>query len=781
MSSSLTGRRRNLRSSGCPLVFSCLIILGFFMTAPAAPAHGPGRAEYRIAPYHGAPTLFINGRPAFYGCWWTDAPAEGGWTRSDFAAKYAGPTGIHIYAFDVGTLEWQRPKTGGTAFFDYSTVAARFRKVLAADPQALFHLRIYLEMSEGHAAWWQALYPQELEVVSDGTRHRQSFASPVWRDQVKEFLRGYIACLQKAGLADRIVSYQVGAGHTGEWVKGQTSMSGLTGDYSEPMRRHFRGWLKERYRGDAEALQRAWNDPRVTFESAEVPPAAAQFGTTPFVFRDPRREQNVIDYFRCLAELCGDLVVDFCRTVKQASGGRSLAGAFFGYLTELAWNAGFFGEGPDSEYSTYQRSGHLGLSRVLASPDVDFLVSPYSYGFRGIGGEAGAMPPAESLRLHNKMYILEDDTRTHTDTDPAYGRARNMAETAALLRRNWASVVIRGQGMWWLVNKGAVDPDVDPAFTPLLTDFRRIGDWALETDRASVAEVAVLLDDESFFYETVKNDLDFPLVFGQKLKGLPRMGAPYDIFLLNDLLEGRLRPYKLYIFLNAFRLDRGRRQALNKEIRQNGRVALWMYAPGYIDEGPSLENMTDLTGFRFGRNDHPWPSFMHIVNFDHPATRGLPQDLFWGTDSRLAPMFYIHDDEAETLGDAVMAQGTVQPGFGVKSFPAWTSIYCAVPDIPAPVLRGIARWAGVSIYSDAGDVLYGSRNLLAVHTVAGGKRSFKLPGKVELVWDVFSNKEVGRDTDSFDVALPPASTSLYFTGPRGLLRALVPADTRRLP
>jgi len=335
--------------------------------------------------------------------------------------------------------------------------------------------------------------------------------------------------------------------------------------------------------------------------------------------------------------------------------------------------------------------------------------------------------------------------------------------------------------MWWLVNKGAVEPALDPAFTPLLADFQRLGAWALETDRTSAAEVAVLLDDESFFYETVRNDLDIPLVFGQKLKGLPRMGAPYDIFLLDDLLEGRLRPYKLYIFLNAFRLDRNRREALQREIRRDGRTALWIYAPGYIDGEPSLENMTGLTGFRFGRNDHPWPSFMHIVNFDHPATRGLPQDLFWGTDSRLAPMFYIHDNEAVTLGDAVMAQGTVQPGFGVKSFPAWTSVYCAEPDIPAPVLRGIARWAGVPIYSDAGDVLYRSRNLLAVHTVAGGKRSFKLPEKVEVVWDVFSNMEIVRDADSFDVTLPPASTSLYFTGPTRLLRPLVSTESRKQP
>ena len=34
--------------------------------------------------------------------------------------------------------------------------------------------------------------------------------------------------------------------------------------------------------------------------------------------------------------------------------------------------------------SAYQRSGHLALRKVLASPYADFIASPYSYGFRGM-------------------------------------------------------------------------------------------------------------------------------------------------------------------------------------------------------------------------------------------------------------------------------------------------------------------------------------------------------------------------------------------------------------
>jgi hypothetical protein len=728
----------------------------------------PGRL-YKVASHNGTPTLFIDGKPTFYGTWWTAAPGEDHWSRSDFARNNAAETGIHIYAFDVGRLEWTGPTENGSSHFDFSTVEARFRKILEADPDARFHLRIYLEMHEGFRKWWHDLYPEEVEVCSDGSTYRQSFASGVWRRQAKDFLFSYIRHLQKIGLSDRIVSYQVGAGHTGEWVKGKISMSHLTGDYSEPMVRSFRSWLKKHYKGNIPLFRKAWNDRETTFETAEVPVALIQFQTKHFIFRDPGSEQNVIDYYRSLADLCGSLVIDFCRTVKKATHGQSLAGAFYGYLMELAWNAGFFAEGPDSEYSTYQRSGHLGLQNVLKSPDVDFLVSPYSYGFRGIGGEGCSMLPTESLRIHNKLYIFEDDTRTHTDDHPAYGRANNLDETRAILRRNLAYVLTHGQGIWWLVNKGAVSTEIDPSFRPMLKRFREIGEFALKTDRSPSAEIAVLLDDKSFFYQTVKNDLDFPLIFKQRLTGLARLGAPYDVYLLDDFLEGAVRPYKLYIFLNAFKLDDSRRKALKKELRKDGRVALWIYAPGYIKESPGLENMADLTGFRFSKNEHPWPSYLYFTRFEHPITSSLSQDLIWGTDSRLAPQFYIDDSEAEILGQVVFAQGTCKPGFGVKIFPAWMSIYCAVPDIPASVLREIARYAKVHLFSEKGDIVYATPDLLGVHSIAGGVRNFRLPNKAELVYDLFANQVIAKNTDSFRAVLEPSSTTLYYIGRKGLL------------
>lgn len=722
--------------------------------------------------HNGTPTLFLDGQPAFDSYLWASAPTSDGYAVADVARAYAN-AGIHAYAIDVGAVngdpEWCGPGPNHDGDFDFSTVEARYGRILDADPDARFHLRIHLEMGRAPGAWWRLQYPEECELDSAGTRTTQSFASEIWREQANTFLRAYATHLQTVGLADRVFAYQVGAGHTGEWVKGQTSMWDICGDYSAPMQTLFQAWLRTTYDNDVAALRAAWADKAITFETAAAPSPTAQLTTTHMSFRDPRHEQPVIDYYRCLAERCADLVIDFCRTVKDAAGHQALAGAFFGYLMELAWNAGFFGENVDSPYGTTQRCGHLGLAKVLRAPEVDFLVSPYSYGFRGIGGLGCAMPPSESMRVHNKLYIFEDDTRTYlAPHDAGFGRAATLEDSVAVLKRNMAEIVTRGMGVWWMGNERHIDPVREPAFQDLLAQFQEIGTFALSLDRTPGAEIAVILDDESFYYESVRNDLDLPLIFQQRLWGLARLGAPNDTYLLQDLLEDRLPAYKLYIFLNAFQLNATRRAALDRALKRDGRTALWLYAPGYIKEAPSLDYMTELTGLRFGKGARPWNTRMHITNFDHPITQNLPPDTSWGTGGLIGPLFHLEDDEAAILGETVYAQGRCKPGFGVKTFPDWTSIYSAVPDLPAPVLRAIARFAGVHLYSEAGDVLFAGPQLLGVHSVAGGERTFALPHAVEVVHDLFARRDIAHDTASFTVTLPARSTALYYTGPTRL-------------
>jgi len=84
---------------------------------------------------------------------------------------------------------------------------------------------------------------------------------------------------------------------------------------------------------------------------------------------------------------------------------------FYGYVFEF----GTIRLGPAT-------CGHYALRQVLNCPDIDVLCSPISYFDRGIGGGAPSMTAAESVALAGKMWLVEDDTRTHLGTGDFPGK-----------------------------------------------------------------------------------------------------------------------------------------------------------------------------------------------------------------------------------------------------------------------------------------------------------------------------------------------------------------------
>jgi len=737
--------------------------------------------------HNGTPTLFLNDQPVYANLQWVGSmELTGGIPETQAAIRALSAHGIHIYTVDGIGRDWCGPGPGRPGDYDFSEVGPMLNSILEADPDGLLNLRVLIETRHMKGNWWNQRHPEEVEVLSEGESRSASYASLVWQQQTKDYLTALIAHLREIGLYDRAIGYQLNTGVCGEWIKSWSSMNPQSGDHSEPMQRAFRAWLRKRYQDDEAALRAAWGSPDATFETARVPSGEEQGNTTHFLFRDPRREQNIIDYYECYAETTADALLGMCRHVKDLSGRDKLTGAFFGYLMELAWNDAFFTDGhgdrATAEVSTVQRSGHLGLHKVLRSPDLDFLVSPYSYAFRGIGGDGLPMGPTESLRLHGKLYLFEEDTLMHNSLDP-HGRMQPKDQNIPIYQRNFAQIVTHGIGVTWLENNVfQEDARIIDAAHAWHEHYHKIGTWAVGLDRKPSADVAVFLDDESYMYEGNNNHLSLSLIAQQRVTALNRFGAPHDLYLLNDLLDGNLPPYKLYVFLNPFHLNDRRRRALKGIVCRNNQTALWYYAPGYLnsdaDEAAHPDNMTDLTGFRFGFGRSYWAPFMHVTDFEHPITEGLPQDLFWGTTRMIAPIFHLADPDARVLGEVVFGLGRCQPGLGVKTLnpgtaQAWNSVYVATPTIPAAVLRGVARFAGAHLYSEAGDVLYATPDLLAVHTVSGGRRTFKLPKPAEVVYDLFHRKPVAADATAFEAHLPPKSTALYYTGSEAGLAPLL--------
>ena len=743
----------------------------------------------QVRQHNGTPTLFLNDQPVYANAQWVGSFHPQYFTERARASMAAfRDAGLRIYSTDALMDEWTPPSDDPARPFNFDTVGQRLRAGLEVDPNGLFILRIMFETKYLVDNWWNSRYPDELELLSDGVCYPSaSFASEVWQEGVKQVLRAHIAYLRETGLYDHVIAYQICTGVCGEWIKSWSSMGLANPDASAPMQRAFRAWLRRKYGTDA-ALQAAWGNPNVTLDTAPTPTGVEQDDPSHFLFRDPDRDRKVLDFNRCYVETATEALLDFCRVVKEETQGEKLAGAFFGYLMDLAWNDNFFTDGhgnaESSTASTIQRSSHLGLPTALRSPHIDFLVSPYSYHFRGLGGDGLPMQPTDSLRIHGKLYLFEEDTLMHNNFDPDK-RMHPVSRSIAIYQRNFAQIVTHGLGVTWLENdQFPEDPSISDEAHRWQAQYHKIGTWALQLDRTPRSEVAIFLDDESYLYEANRNNIDLPLIAHQRHMTFNRFGAPHDLYLLNDLLEGRLPPYKLYVFLNAFHLDYARRQALKDLVCRNGQTALWYHAPGYLNsDAPggqtiSLDHMTDLTGFRFNLGKSFWSAMGHVTDFTHPITRGLPQDLFWGSTRPIAPIFHVEDPEATVLGEVIYSLGRCKPGLTLKTFHAddparaWTSIYSATPTLPAAVVRGIARHAGVHLYSEEGDVLYATPDLLAVHTTAGGCRTFKLPRPVEVVYDLFHERTLQRDAAEFEVQLPPASTALYYTGAAGKLEGL---------
>jgi len=736
---------------------------------------------------NGGPTLFIDDKPVFPMLHWVPTPPfEGKWVGEKLLRDFS-EVGVHLVHFGVNMGDYLRLRMNKYAItdikdsrkiigalssfedknytYDFSRLDKQINAVLEADPEAYILLRINFEMGAPLSIlptfdrFWRERNPEDLEIYSDGRAETQSYASKKWLQDSSEFLSSLIQHLRLSKKGARVIGIMPCAGHAGEWIK-ESAMENYAADYSEVMKNAFRSWLIEKYKS-LENLRRAWRDPYAHFNKVEIPTAEEQMNADTYQFRDPTRYRRVIDYFEFFSDLVADDILYLCKIVKEASDKSMLAGVFYGYLLGAAWCNWYFDQGKNMETSAYQRSGHLALSKVLNSPYVDFIASPYCYGFRGICGDSAPMSIVESIRLHGKMYFIEDDTRTHLfPPGSKYGMARNLKETLSILTRTFGRVLTSSSGLWyadWCSPEG-VGPYQDKEIMGRIRRMLEIGEKSLNLDRAPAGEIAAIVNEKSFIYERMNRNLDWSLIFEHKY-WLSRIGAPCDIYLLEDI-EKISDQYKCYIFLNAFYLNDEQRKMIRRFLQHNGNTLVWTFASGLINEDIKAENMKDITGINFVCDWTEWSLKLFISNFSHPITRNLPPTTLFGTDFNIGPIPYVDDPEAITLGTIIYNRGMCVPGMAIKEFSGWKSIYVGAPNIPPNVLRSIANYAGVHIYSYSEDVLYVSRNFICIHAIKPGEKQIFLPRKAD-VYDEIENKLIARDAQYFTDIMETGETKIY--------------------
>jgi hypothetical protein len=352
-----------------------------------------------------------------------------------------------------------------------------------------------------------------------------------------------------------------------------------------------------------------------------------------------------------------------------------------------------------------------------------------------------------------------------------------------LLVRDFAYAFTGGFGAWFMDLLGGMYHD--PAIIGLLAELVEIDRKYLATDKRGETEIAVVLDEPSFTYTADGEPALTALLNVQKSYELVYLGAPFETIRLADLAAGRAPPFKLYIFLNAFRVTNEGRERIHAQLKRNDATALWVYAPGFVDEKCSVEAMSLLVGMHLAESPNAGDLRVAITNYDHPYTRALAKGSVYGTDVnvegirryfdhqiylkdlskpalpvlpgyRIGPQFFGDDPDAAVLGTLA---GLERPGLLVKRAAGWTSVYSSAPIVPAALLREIARAAGCHIYSDGNDVVYANRRFVAIYSPSGGERTIRLrrPGRV---LDVLERRLLGSSLQSLSLKLQPNTTTL---------------------
>jgi hypothetical protein len=622
--------------------------------------------------------------------------------------------GVRLFHIDATCAEdiYHPPLRAWTqaGTYDYAPQEAYWRALLAKCPEAKFCLRVYA----GSPPWWDEAHPLELQRYSDGSvehtfrgnkrRTLPSLASEEWRRDAARSLERFLGWLESSGWAEKVWGLFLCYGITWEWgILGSDDFP----DYSQPMRRRFRRWLRDTYKSD-EALRQSWGDPAVLLETAEIPTREARLRSDGD-FRVFPRDRAAFDFQRCLSDVNADYLLLLAKTARAKAGKRYVLGAFYGYTLTAREQTAFMG----THGSGGLQGGHHALARVQASGLLDVLASPYAYGNRNLrDGLLIEHLPLRSVQAHGLHAYQENDLWTFDNpmvlaSEMSFGFTATRQESIAQQRRALAQALCRGTSYWWteLRNPG-IDPYIgnfsDPGLLFELGLHQRLFEqWAgrFPRRRPADAEIALIVDEESVDALGLGSKLFLREIYAQ----LPKWawcGAPFGVWLASDAGDESLRACRLaYVFAPYMKEER--RALLARALCNSGRTVWWGPSTGrWTDRGNDAGTFEALTGFG-----------------DAAVPAGMPRE---------------------------------------RARDGWRSLYGPCAGLTAAQLTEIARNAGVRLYAERPIEVTVSDGMIAVHVAEAGHYALRLPPPGE--WrDLFT----GRKTQDGGFDFPEVGVALF--------------------
>ncbi len=702
--------------------------------------------EVEVVFQDGFPRLSIDGRiewPYFFAAN-TQVGLQDDWEAFDRQLELAKQFSVPIVSMCMGAWEFSDSNQLSPEMRDV------FDRVVTHHPDAFFLPRVYVHSMDSEGVVLQ-------DFSGDETEHVFNTLSDDWIEERRASL-GELLLHLDSEYPGRMMGVHLSYLETGEWFF-PGAPDGLFADYSEGMKTAFCDWM-----GLAD------DDP-----GCRIPDALVR--DTPnvgnvFLDKTDDGTKRAIRFNRFISEQVVKAISGLARTSKEVSGGKAMVMTFYGYLYALA----------DRRLTS---SGHLAFSLLLEDPNIDAIVAPYQYGqeSRRLGGAMLPHGPVDSPALHGKLWIHEDDTRTHLCSPWgafACNQAETLTQTVYYLRRNAFTAALHQNGIYLfdLLLGGWFGQPGEPTSTDIWLNVALMRERFERLQNTSgprmTPEIAVFVDDRSSAYLPVGGVGGQGGDFNRRIQKdvtsvLSRLGTPVRHYLLSDLAHPQF-PHdeiKMAVFLNAFRVDETKRQHIRNKLEQGGKTLVYFYAPGVMDENEEVSAAlaSDLLSISLHMNSDPASLTTEIqAGGPIPEITALA-GAHYGPGYGVAPWFHTEDPDVEIMGRYF---GRGDASFVFRDMGTHKVVFSGAPSLPVEAFIGLAREAGVHIYSSTpGDNVEAHGNALMLHndTDYPGVRTIELPFAAGRVIEdtLGSEVEVCTNCSTFETfSMDPGAVVVYW-------------------
>jgi hypothetical protein len=609
-----------------------------------------------------------------------------------------------------------------------------------------------------------------------------SYYSQKWRNDVAKAMKDLGQHVQEQVWKNNFLGIFFGAGTCGEWGNFSEKANQNWEDMSKPALNTFRNWLKKKYQNPADRVK-AWEKlkdfapedvklPESNYlietdfihgyfsepgklanmakdiSSAEIektlPPTFARRHVSRYgILKDPAQSCDAIEYFDWIRDSFPEMLIEITQGIKAAFSNKIIVGTFYGYLMQ--------------EYLQDLDGGaaNLGFAKVLASSESpDLYVSPHYYVDRDLGtGDANIKNPTGSVRLSNKIFLDENDQRTILSERTNYlyygGASEDtMIEAHEMSKRNFIARLSKNVGLWWydLFGHGWYDhPEIMNSIEKTTEIYKK----AITTPnplsfKDSDNRLNIIYATDAYKYFCACSSFCSLNTHRHVQQNFNRNGFQWEAFLKSDMTKAPKA--KAWFFMNALNISQEEREWIDKNLKCDGNILIWLYAPGiYRDDKMDLAYASELTGMKLAWDTESHLEDIELTNLNHPALSGLNGKTVKGfvqkadmpensNINRISPEIYVEDAEAVTLGINPTNDRTT---FAVRDFGTYKSVYIAAPIVPHKIMRSLLTWNDMQPTLDTADCLYGNGDLIGINAAEAGDKTITFSEDFELenLWD----------------------------------------------